>query len=823
MRSVSVFICLLALFFVKSLQAQPVAINVSEYSFELFSAGLELPMPSMVEENTVEGMFLHTDIPGTTTRMEIGSPALPVFSKIIEVPLGAEPQLSVDLISKKTLILDNPVYPFQPSLSKSDDPAEAEFHYNKARYQDDADFGVEYNIKELGFLRDKRLFLLSVSPFIYSPAKSELCYFEKVSVKVVFENADLEKTIQFKSRFGSVVSFPSKGLLSLPTDPIPTNLPITYVIVSDRMFESQLQEFIQWKTQKGYRVIVGYTDVIGTTGTAIKTWLEDLYLNPSAGYSPPQYLLLAGDVSQIPAWSGTAGSHKTDLYYAEYTGDKMPELFYGRFSANTAAELQPQIDKTLEYERNLFPSPAFLDSVVMVAGADASHSQTYGNGQINYGTGYYFNSAHGITSHTFLQPEPSGAGYSAAIKQHISNGVAYANYTAHCGVTGWSNPSFTNNDVASMTNTGAYGLLVGNCCQSATFSSTCFGEVLLRAENKGALGYIGGTNNTYWNEDFWWGVGVEPISANPVYNSGNLGAYDRKFHDMPGISREDWYVAQGAMTVAGNLAVTQSGSSRTNYYWEIYTLLGDPSLVVWLSQPDTLPLTYSNPVQGSTELIVSTVSDALVAVKVNETVEDVQLATSSSVFTLNMPQLSGGDTVIITATHHDYFPVIDTIIIEADVDHIISLTEGWNGISTYLNLSDSVTENIMAQLAGTLIIMKDMTSAYWPPYANNIPYWKGNAGYLVKVTEDCQLTLSGVPSTGDEILLSEGWNMISVRSQQTVDVVTLFENCVENLIIVKATDGSGVYWPSVNINSIGSLQPGKAYMVKVEEDCLITF
>jgi hypothetical protein len=364
---------------------------------------------------------------------------------------------------------------------------------------------------------------------------------------------------------------------------------------------------------------------------------------------------------------------------------------------------------------------------------------------------------------------------------------------------------------------------VGNCCESATFSSTCFGEVLLRAENKGALGYIGGTNNTYWNEDFWWGVGVEPISATPTYNSTNLGAYDRKFHDMPGISRQDWYVAQGAMTVAGNLAVAQSGSSRTNYYWEIYTLLGDPSLVVWLSQPDTLPLTYSDPVQGDTELLVSTVSDALVAVKVNQNMEDVEIATSSSVFTLYMSQLSGGDTVIITATHHEYYPVIDTIIIESNVDHVISLTEGWNGISTYLNLSDSVTVNILGQLADTLIIMKNMTSAYWPPYANNIPYWKVNDGYLVKVTDDCILTLSGVPASGDEISLFEGWNMIAVRSQQPVDVVALFENCVENLIIVKATDGSGVYWPSVNINSIGSLQPGKAYMVKVEEDCLITF
>ena len=49
--------------------------------------------------------------------------------------------------------------------------------------------------------------------------------------------------------------------------------------------------------------------------------------------------------------------------------------------------------------------------------------------------------------------------------------------------------------------------------------SVCFGEALLRAEDKGAIGYIGGSNNTYWDEDFWWGVGSGNITSNPSYNN----------------------------------------------------------------------------------------------------------------------------------------------------------------------------------------------------------------------------------------------------------------------------------------------------------------
>ena len=56
-----------------------------------------------------------------------------------------------------------------------------------------------------------------------------------------------------------------------------TRYPMTLVIVSHRMFEAQLQPFIAWKVKKGFKVIVGYTDVIGTTTATIKTYLQNLY------------------------------------------------------------------------------------------------------------------------------------------------------------------------------------------------------------------------------------------------------------------------------------------------------------------------------------------------------------------------------------------------------------------------------------------------------------------------------------------------------------------------------------------------------------------
>ena len=85
---------------------------------------------------------------------------------------------------------------------------------------------------------------------------------------------------------------------------------------------------------------------------------------------------------------------------------------------------------------------------------------------------------------------------------------------------------------------------------------------MLRAEDKGAVGYIGGSNNTYWDEDYWWAVGsTSNITANPTYAGTGLAIYDRWIHEN-GESQSDWFFTQGQVIHSGNLAVTQAGGSE---------------------------------------------------------------------------------------------------------------------------------------------------------------------------------------------------------------------------------------------------------------------
>ncbi|MCD4788931.1 MAG: hypothetical protein K8R37_02935, partial [Bacteroidales bacterium] len=636
---------------------------------------------------TISGIFSQITVDGYGYSMEIGDPKLPVLKKVIEVPIGS--YFEINIIKENYLEYDlsdfginNKIIPAQPSVSKSiDNPEDLEFVINQSTYQTNDYIGSDLvTVNYLGKMRGVSIARLEISPFQYNPVlnKIKVCY--ELEVEINFIGGDLNKTIQLKKDLFSPYF---EGVYHLfanykeeITDELIMDEPVTFIIVSDPMFQAALQPYIEWKTKKGFYVIEAYTDdpAVGSTTASIKSYLQDLYNNPPAGYNSQSFVLFVGDVAQIPAFNGTAGGHITDLYYCEYTGDIFPECYYGRFSANNLTELQPQIDKTLEYEQYLMPDPSFLDEVVMVAGADASHQLTWGNGQINYGTTYYFNAAHGIYSHTYLQPEPSGGNYSQNIRQNVSDGASYANYTAHCGSTGWSNPSFNTGHIPSLLNAHKYPLMIGNCCSSATFGGTCFAEEILRAVDKGALGYIGGSNSTYWDEDFWWGVGYEAISANPVYNASHLGAYDRTFHDN-GEPLSEWYATQGQMPSAGNLAVTQAGSSRETYYWEIYHLMGDPSLMVYMSQPPVTSATYDALMPlGTVSFTVNTEAYAYVGITKDGVLHGAAIADASGIAEVTMnPPITVPGTADIVVTRQNGQPYIGTVTVASPSGPYLSL------------------------------------------------------------------------------------------------------------------------------------------------------
>ena len=621
--------------------------------------------------------FIKLIVGGYGENAKKGNAELPVLEELINVPFGST--VAIKILNKEETIIslsdygiDNLIFPSQPSLSKSENSEDVPFYFNDEYYSYDGFYTNDLVTSELlGKMRGQQLARLSVAPFSYNPTTNELKVVTKLEVKIIFKNIDSEghkinKQKYYSPEFNNLFKECINYIPSQEKDVI-TTYPVKYVIISDPAFESALQPLVDWKTKKGFIVVEGYTNDpnIGNTTTSIHAFIKDMYDNPIDGIAPT-YLLIVGDDGQVPSFDN--GQHLSDMYYCEFDGggDFYPELYYGRFSATIPEEVQVQVEKTITHEQYLFSDPSFLDEVVLVAGVDASMAPTYGNGQINYGTDNYFNVAHGLTVYNYLY----GSGTpitsdmpqaSAAIIADVSAGVGFANYTAHCGSSGWADPSFSTSDISGLQNFDEYGVMVGNCCQSNKFDvPVCFGEGLLRANNKGAVGYIGGSNNTYWNEDFWWAVGNGSISANPTYAGTGLAVFDCLMHEN-GEQQADWFITTGQMLHSGNLAVTQAGGSE-QYYWEIYHIMGDPSLMPYIGVPTSLTVSHgaATPV-GTTNFTVTTEENAYVAISMNGVLLDAKLADATGVVALTFPAIATVGTADIVVTKQFRAPYTGTL------------------------------------------------------------------------------------------------------------------------------------------------------------------
>lgn len=636
-----------------------------------------------VPVSTPEGAFVLPRVKGFSRSFKEGEPTLPVASKLLDIPYGAKLKVKVmDYTTTEIKLSDygitDPLMPVQPPMSKSEDPMMKPFSMKKSLYKTNAKYALPLGETEiLGVMRGIRLAKLAVSPVEYYASENRLTVYSSITLRIKFNGPDWEKTKKEKKKGKSpYYETVNQQILNYDADSKEADLlkyPIKYVIVADRMFESQLQPFIQWKIKKGYNVVVGYTDTIGSTTTAIKNYIEGLYNAGTTEDPAPSFVLFVGDVQQIPSWSGSAGSHITDLRYCEFTGDDLPEIYYGRFSAQNTTQLQPQIDKTLEYEQYTMPDPSYLGEVTLVSGVDSTYASTHGNGQINYGTNYYFNAAHGISTNVWLYPASNGSGVDSDIIQTISDGVGFYNYTAHCSHNGPADPAFDQGDISSLNNAHKYLLGIGNCCLSNTFgsdySTPCFGEAWLQAADKGGIGWIGGSNNTYWDEDYWWGVGNGPIEGGgPTYAETGIGAYDGVFHDH-GEAVDLHYITNGAIIFSGNTAVTEAGSSRTQYYWEIYHLMGDPSVMTYMGVPSNNSVTHpSSLTPSATTVSVQADAGSYVGITFGGVLHGAGYIDDTGSATISLTPFGSAGTADIVVTCQNKIPYESTITVSAGND-----------------------------------------------------------------------------------------------------------------------------------------------------------
>jgi hypothetical protein len=563
--------------------------KVNENTYQKVSISFTFENLKSIDIATVEGNFSRIYIDGCGKSADVGTPELPVSVNMLEIPVCGD--FVVNTYGKDFVIYDAealeinyPIYPVQPSVSKSQENP-VDFFYHKETYQTNDFYALPLaKFEEVGVMRNLNIGELCVSPVQYNPVTNQFKIYRTIDVEILFKKTEFVKTQVIKDLHRTPLFYPVNVINPVQNSKAEfENTPVKYLIVAHEQFRGGLNQFIAWKKRKGFLVEVAYTDEdnVGITTTSIADFIKSHYDNATEDNPAPTFVLLVGDVEQIPTFTY---NHPTDLYYFTWAGGNLPCCYYGRFSARNLDQLTPQIEKTLQYEQFTMPDANYLNNAVLVAGYDITHASTYGNGQLNYMVNNYVNAAQGF-SKIYKHPHPCNK-EAEIIRAEIGAGAGLVNYTAHGSANGWSNPLFNTYSITQMNNENKYGLLIGNCCESNKFDvNECFGEALLRTPKKGAVGYIGGSDDTYWDEDYYWAIGFRTtITQNPQYNPDNLGALDRLFHTH-NEAYTQWMGTFGAMITAGNWAVQTSNSNLKQYYWEIYHLMGDPSIMTYLAKP----------------------------------------------------------------------------------------------------------------------------------------------------------------------------------------------------------------------------------------------
>jgi len=508
---------------------------------------------------SVAASFVTVDWPDTAIYGEIGEPALPVIRRLFVIPGEATLSLRWDAGQSVTVemaaLATQPggavplLWPVQAPVEKLPGALEnAEFAFDWAAYTQNAELPAErVTVQEVGIVRGQRLGLLEIRPVAYNPGAGTLTFCPQISVEIEFSS----------SRAVAPQVAPPPFLQRVVLNPqvlpdVAGRGSGNYLIVVAPAYQTTIAPFAAAKQAQGFNVTTWVAT--SASNTAIKNYIVSLWGGPNA----PDYLLLVGDTDTIPHWTGGgAGTPPTDLPYACMDGsaDWFPDIAYGRFPVRNAQQLQAIIDKTLYYENGPLADPQYVKRAVFMASED---NYTVSEGTHNWVINNYMIpneiASDKLYCHTYHATTQQ-------VRDSFNGGRFFGIYSGHGSETSWADgPPFSQTDVRNLTNLNMYPFVCSFACLTGNFTlEECFTETWIRQANKAALAIYGSSVTSYWTEDdvlekrLFDSIYDEndpvPPEVGPVWNDTMLR-----------------YLAQ-----MGN-------NSTTRRYFEMYNLMGDPSL-----------------------------------------------------------------------------------------------------------------------------------------------------------------------------------------------------------------------------------------------------
>ena len=450
---------------------------------------------------TSKGKALELIVPKAGRVMQKGAPELPKLSSSLLIPDKAEMSLEI-LDARYVDVPDVMIAPSKGNLLRNVDPASVAYTFGEA-YSKNEFFpgGKLARLRKPFISRDFRGQTVVVKPVQYNPVTKVLRVYKKIRVRVynsgVSSTNAMVRSMSLKNVDPQFDKFYSSRFINYSTvqsryTPLPDDIG-NMLIVSYSSFMSDMADFVSWKQSLGYNVDLVDYSTIGSS-TALKTYVSNYY-----NANGLTYLLLVGDAAQVPTSSTSAGD--SDQNYGYIVGsDHMLDIFVGRFSAETSAHVTTQVDRTVNYERDVLSSETWFNHAIGMGssegpGHDSEYDYVHINNILSDLQGY------GYTTHECHQ-----SGGSATLMSSLINaGAGTIFYCGHGSVTSWYTSSwqYYSSHVDALVNDNELPFIFSVACVVGDFDgNTCFCETWQLATNNGvptgSIAHAGSTINQSW-------------------------------------------------------------------------------------------------------------------------------------------------------------------------------------------------------------------------------------------------------------------------------------------------------------------------------------
>ena len=446
---------------------------------------------------TIEGTdYSQARIPGHWFTIDQGDPELPFITSTLIIPDAGTPVVRI-IKSTWREIGTNAAAPSKGNLLRTEDPASVPYTFGPAYTSGGIFPAVEARLADPFIMRDYRGVSLRVHAVRWDADRGVMLALESMTLEVETSGNGGINVKQGRIQDGIDAQF--ANLYSLGFDNYDDASKYSMVSVDGRMlvvcndaFMGTIQPFVEWKRSTGLDVELISTGSVGGTTSGIQAAIDARYDEPAS----LTYVVLVGDLAQVPSYTGTYEGADDDTRYANQEGsDLYPELFISRISGSNPADIETQINKFVRYERNPDAGGDWYHVGAGLASNEGSPADYERAEWLRQDMlGYTFTFVHEIY-------QPSGTANQIAAA--VNNGVSVMNYIGHGSGTSWSNPPFAISNVHNLSNEYQNPWILDVSCSNGDFSMTeCFAEAWMRAgdpaQPDGAVAMYSASTSTPW-------------------------------------------------------------------------------------------------------------------------------------------------------------------------------------------------------------------------------------------------------------------------------------------------------------------------------------